>query len=227
MPQDKEKEIEKLEEEGKKVLFVGDGINDSPSLVRSNVGIAIGSGTDIAIDSADIVLINSKLTDVVNAIDLSKATIDNIKLSLFWAFIYNIIGIPIAAGLLYIPFGIKLSPMIGAACMSLSSFCVCLNALRLTKFKTIKLSNEILNEENKMQNNRKEITGMKEIEIEGMMCEHCKMHVEKALSALDGVEKVEVSLENKNAKIELSKEVDNETISKAISDAGYTVKEIK
>ena len=227
MPQEKEKEIEKLQNEGKKVLFVGDGINDSPSLVKADIGIAIGSGTDIAIDSADIVLINNKLTDVVNAIDLSKATISNIKLSLFWAFIYNIIGIPIAAGILFIPFGIKLSPMLGAACMSLSSFCVCLNALRLTRFKPIKLSNEILNEENKKQNNRKEIIDMKEISIEGMMCDHCKMHVEKALSALEGVEKVEVSLENKNAKIETSKEIDNETIEKAVKEAGYTVKDIK
>ena len=227
MPQEKEKEIEKLQNEGKKVLFVGDGINDSPSLVKADIGIAIGSGTDIAIDSADIVLINNKLTDVVNAIDLSKATISNIKLSLFWAFIYNIIGIPIAAGMLFIPFGIKLSPMLGAACMSLSSFCVCLNALRLTRFKPIKLSNEILNEENRKQNNRKEIIGMKEISIEGMMCEHCKMHVEKALSAIEGVEKVEVSLENKNAKIETSKEIDNETIEKAVKEAGYTVKDIK
>ncbi len=225
MPDEKEKEIEKLQNEGKKVLFVGDGINDSPSLVKADIGIAIGSGTDVAIDSADIVLINNKLTDVVNAIDLSKATISNIKLSLFWAFIYNIIGIPIAAGALFIPFGIRLSPMIGAACMSLSSFCVCLNALRLTRFKPIKLTSEILNEESK--ETRKEIKEMKEIEIEGMMCENCKKHVEKALSTIDGVEKVEVSLENKNAKIEASTDIDNETIKKAVEEAGYTVKDIK
>ena len=133
LPQDKEKEVRSIQSKGKQVAFVGDGINDSPALASANVGIAIGSGTDIAIESADIVLIKSDLTDVDTAIDLSKKTINNIKLSLFWAFFYNVISIPVAAGLFYLSFGIKLNPMIGAAAMSLSSICVCLNALRLKK----------------------------------------------------------------------------------------------
>ena len=136
LPQDKEKEVSKLQGQGKKVAFVGDGINDSPALVKSDVGLAIGSGTDIAIESADIVLMKNNLLDVVTAIDLSKAVIKNIKMNLFWAFFYNSIGIPIAAGVFYLSLGWKLNPMLGAAAMSLSSVCVVTNALRLRKFKS-------------------------------------------------------------------------------------------
>ena len=137
LPQDKEREVTKLQEQGKKVAFVGDGINDSPALVKADVGLAIGSGTDIAIDSADVVLMKNSLLDVVTAIDLSKAVIRNIKMNLFWAFFYNCIGIPVAAGVFYLSFGLKLNPMIGAAAMSLSSVCVVTNALRLRKFKPV------------------------------------------------------------------------------------------
>lgn len=226
---DKEKEVEKLQKEGKKVIFVGDGINDSPALSRADNGLAIGSGTDIAIESADVVLIKDDLYDVVTSIDLSKKTINNIKLSLFWAFFYNIIGIPIAAGILYPSFGIKLSPMIGAACMSLSSVCVVTNALRLRKFKPVrKVQSTNNNEKNNIEkiNNVKEEKNMKKISIEGMMCDNCRKHVEKALSKIEGVTKVEVSLENKNAIIETSKEIDNEIIINAIKEEGYEVKEI-
>lgn len=226
---DKEKEVEKLQKEGKKVIFVGDGINDSPALTRADNGIAIGSGTDIAIESADVVLIKDDLYDVVISIDLSKKTINNIKLSLFWAFFYNIIGIPIAAGILYPSFGIKLSPMLGAACMSLSSVCVVTNALRLRKFKPVrKVQSTNNNEKNNIEkiNNVKEEKNMKNISIEGMMCDNCRKHVEKALSSIEGVTKVEVSLENKNAIIETSKEIDNEIIINAIKEEGYEVKEI-
>ena len=226
---DKEKEVEKLQKEGKKVIFVGDGINDSPALSRADNGLAIGSGTDIAIESADVVLIKDDLYDVVTSIDLSKKTINNIKLSLFWAFFYNIIGIPIAAGILYPSFGIKLSPMLGAACMSLSSVCVVTNALRLRKFKPVrKVQSTNNNEKNNIEkiNNVKEEKNMKKISIEGMMCDNCRKHVEKALSSIEGVTKVEVSLENKNAIIETSKEIDNEIIINAIKEEGYEVKEI-
>ncbi len=213
LPTEKEGEISKLQNAGKKVVFVGDGINDSPALVKSDVGIAIGSGTDIAIDSADIVLMKNDLLDVVTAIELSDATIKNIKLSLFWAFFYNVIGIPIAAGILYPQFGIKLSPMIGAAAMSMSSICVVTNALRLKKFKNK------YKEEFKMEK--------KTIEIEGMMCNHCKMSVEKVLNSLDGVAFVQVNLEAKNAIIEISKEIKEQDIIKAIEEEGFKVINIK
>ena len=230
---DKEKEVEKLQKAGKKVIFVGDGINDSPALSRADNGLAIGSGTDIAIESADVVLIKNDLYDVVTSIDLSKKTINNIKLSLFWAFFYNIICIPIAAGILYPSFGIKLSPMIGAAAMSLSSVCVVTNALRLRKFKPVRRVQSTSNNEknnmekiNNVNNDVKEGKSMKNISIEGMMCDNCKKHVEKALSKIEGVTKVEVSLENKNAIIETSKEIENAKIIKAIKEEGYEVKDI-
>ncbi len=213
LPQDKEKEIANLQAQGKKVAFVGDGINDSPALVKSDVGLAIGSGTDIAIESADLVLIKNNLLDVAKAISLSKAVIRNIKMNLFWAFFYNAIGIPIACGIFYIPFGLKLNPMIGAAAMSLSSVCVVTNALRLRKFKIN------FKEENKMNE--------KIIKIEGMHCEHCKMSVEKALNSIPGISKVEVDLENKMAKIEATDNVENEKITDAIEEAGFNVVEIK
>ena len=213
LPQDKEKEVRKLQENGQKVAFVGDGINDSPALVKADVGLAIGSGTDIAIESADIVLTKNSLLDVVNAINLSKAVIKNIKMNLFWAFFYNCIGIPIAAGVFYLSTGFKLNPMIGAAAMSLSSVCVVTNALRLRKFKTKKME-----EKNKMNT--------KTIKIEGMQCNHCKMTVEKVLGAIDGITKVEVSLENKTATIQMSKEVDDNIVKNVIKEAGFEVKSI-
>lgn len=216
LPQDKQDEVDKLQKEGKKVCFIGDGINDSPALVKADIGMAIGSGTDIAIESADVVLMKSDLRDVVTAVDLSQKTISNIKLSLFWAFIYNIIGIPIAAGLLYNVNGLKLSPMIGAAAMSLSSFCVVSNALRLRFFKPRKTVNKDEEKDN-----------MKTVYVEGMMCEHCKARVEKALSEVEGVLSANVSLEEKKASVELEKEVSDEVLKKAVEDAGYTVKDIK
>ncbi len=216
LPQDKEKEVENLQKQGKKVAFVGDGINDSPALVKANVGMAIGSGTDIAVESADIVLMKNRLVDVVTAIDLSKAVIKNIKMNLFWAFFYNIIGIPVACGIFYPIFGLKLNPMIGAAAMSLSSVCVVSNALRLKKFQ----SN--FKEEKKKMNT-------KIIEIEGMQCNHCKMSVEKALNELDGITKVEVNIESKKAIIEINKKIENNKIKEAIEKLAikyFTVKSI-
>ncbi len=235
LPQDKEKTVQKLQEQGKKVAFVGDGINDSPALMRADVGLAIGSGTDIAIDSADVVLIKDNLEDVVTAIDLSKAVIRNIKMNLFWAFFYNCVGIPIAAGVFYLGFGLKLNPMIGAAAMSLSSVCVVTNALRLRKFKpqtiptscpvglgldqpstTAKITNQKSNKEEKIMK--------KTIQIEGMQCNHCKMSVEKALNSLEGVTKVEVSLEDKTATIEATKEIEDDKIKEVIEEAGFEVR---
>ena len=184
LPQDKEKEIAKLQSKGRKVVFVGDGINDSPALARSDVGFGIGSGTDIAIESADCIIMKDNLLDVVTAIQLSKSVIRNIKMNLFWAFFYNTIGIPIAAGVLYPAFGITLNPMIGAACMSLSSVCVVTNALRLRGFKP-HFQNECNLSENcniNFKENKEEFNKMeKTIKIEGMMCNHCKMAVTKAL----------------------------------------------
>ena len=215
LPQYKAREVEKLQKVGKKVAFVGDGINDSPALVKADVGIAIGSGADIAIESADIVLVKNSLLDVVGAIDLSKAVIKNIKMNLFWAFLYNIIGIPIACGIFYPIFGLRLNPMICAFAMSLSSVCVVTNALRLKKFKL-----NFREEKGKM----KEI--IKNISIEGMSCNHCKMTVEKALYAIDGVTDVSVNLEKKQATIKLSKEVSDDKIKAIISEAGFIVSKI-
>ncbi len=219
LPQDKEKEVAKLQKQGKKVAFVGDGINDSPALVKAEVGIAIGSGTDIAIESADIVLMKDNLLDSVTAIALSRAVIRNIKMNLFWAFFYNIIGIPIASGIFYPIFGLKLNPMIGALAMSLSSVCVVTNALRLRKFK--------LKHKKNNENDKKEEHAMNEmvktIYIEGMQCNHCKMTVEKALGELESVTKVEVSLEDKKAVIELQKEIEDGKIKEIIANAGFEV----
>lgn len=215
LPQDKEKEVANLQKQGKKVAFVGDGINDSPALVKADVGIAIGSGTDIAIESADIVLMKDSLLDVVTAIGLSRAVIKNIKMNLFWAFFYNTIGIPVACGIFYPIFGLKLNPMIGALAMSLSSVCVVTNALRLRRFKS-----------NFKEENYQMSEFVKTVNIEGMQCNHCKMSVEKALNGLDGITKVEVSLENKKAVIELEKEIENNKIKEVIEEAGFTVKDI-
>lgn len=233
MPQDKEREISNLQKLGKKVAFVGDGINDSPALARADVGIAIGSGTDIAIESADIILVKNSLLDVVSAIDLSKAVIKNIKMNLFWAFFYNAIGIPVAAGIFYNAFGLKLNPMIGAAAMSLSSVCVVTNALRLKNFKSKKYENNnienVCDEKCEISNKKlnKEENFMKTIVIEGMQCNHCKMSVEKALKEIEGVNSVDVSLEEKQAKIDSNIEIDNNKIKEAIENIGFTVKEIK
>ena len=303
LPQDKNKEIDKIQKSGKKVLMIGDGINDAPSLAKADIGMAIGHGTDVAIESSDVVLMRSDLLDVVSALELSKATIKNIKQNLFWAFFYNTIGIPLAAGLLFPAFGIKLSPMFAALAMSLSSVFVVNNALRLRRFKPrgvkrsleeAKPSNEkeIVKEENLIEKNEKrtkiKVEGMtcghcekrvadalektgkakdvvanhenssvefidqglspEEIEnaieeagykiiknkgednmekilnVEGMSCNHCTASVKKALEGLDGVKEADVSLEGKNAKVELDKDVADEALVKAVEDAGYTAK---
>lgn len=218
-PEDKEKIITEYQKQGKVVAMVGDGINDSPALTRADVGIAIGAGTDIAVESADIVLVRSDPQDVVTAVNLSRAVIQNIKQNLFWAFFYNAIGIPVAAGIFYIPFALKLSPMIGALAMSFSSVFVVSNALRLRLWKPDKnrSKQKIQTEE------RKEITMTKTVHIDGMMCMHCVGHVKQALEALDGVKEVQVSLEEKKAVITSEKEISDAAIEKAIADAGYKV----
>jgi len=212
LPQDKEKHVRDLQEKGHRVIMVGDGINDAPALMRADVGIAMTSGTDIAMDSADIVLMKNDLNDVFVAIELSHAVIKNVKQNLFWAFFYNVIGIPIAAGLFYTVFGWLLDPMFGAAAMSLSSVFVVTNALRLRFFKPKYIQKE-----------KQEEHEMKKMNIEGMMCAHCQAHVEKALNSLEGV-KATVDLKNKCAYLELEKAINESTLKKAVEDAGYEVK---
>lgn len=220
LPTDKEQVVRSLQEKGRKVMMVGDGINDAPALTRADVGMAIGQGTDIAIDSADVVLMKSNLWDVNTAIDLSRKTIQNIKENLFWAFFYNALGIPVAAGLFYPFFGWQLSPMLGSAAMSLSSVCVCTNALRLRFFKGMacQVEDEIIDTKIEEENTMK-----KEMKVEGMMCKHCVAHVKKALEGVEGVTEVVVSLENKNAIITCEDTVTDEMVTKAVTDADYEV----
>lgn len=227
LPQDKEKEIKNLQKLGKKVLMVGDGINDAPALVRSDVSMAIGNGTDVAIESADIILINNNILDIVSALKLSKSTIKIIKENLFWAFFYNIIGIPLAAGLLYPAFGLKLSPMFGAFAMSFSSIFVCLNSLRLRKFKANfeneeKIKEEIQKEKNKNIKEKKmnELNKMI-VKINQMSCNHCKNRVEEILKNISGIENAEVNLDEKLAEVDYFGAIDENEIKEKINDAGY------
>ena len=220
LPDGKEQNVRRLKKQGK-VAMVGDGINDAPALTAADLGIAIGAGTDVAIDAADVVLVKSRLRDVPAAIRLGRATLKNIHENLFWAFIYNIIGIPLAAGVFINLFGWQLNPMFGAAAMSLSSFCVVTNALRLNfvKIHSTKHDRKI-NHKNTKENKSMEKT----MKIDGMMCPHCEATVKKVLESLDGVELAEVSHEKGTAVVAMSKNVDDAVLKKAVEDAGYTVK---
>ena len=243
LPTQKEAHVRALQEQGHKVAMVGDGINDAPALTRADIGIAIGAGTDIAIESADVVLMKDSLEDVVAAIQLSRAVVRNIHMNLFWAFFYNVLGIPLAAGALFPAFGLRLSPMIGSAAMSLSSVCVVTNALRLRFFKSKNVyqseEGSPVGEVSYIARNKEPIVSAtldsseseqkkgngnmkKVLVVDGMMCAHCQMHVQKALAGVDGVVEAVVNLDTKQAAVTLSKDVADAVLMEAVTEAGYT-----